>query len=212
MSKTFNSEVLNMLNTKYIIYNDARNTPVAQINPDANGNAWFVDSIQWAKTADEEILSMKGQALGDTAIVADAWNSEKVAIVRESHRSEVGDYKFGKDSSAKITLTQYGLNDISYQSNNNQDGLGVFSEVYYEKGWEAYVDGKQVPIVRVDWLLRAIKIPAGNHKIEFHFRPKTYEIGERISAISSFLLYGLCITALVLLWRGKKPNLPVDDK
>jgi hypothetical protein len=210
MSKSFNTEVLNMLNTKYIIYNAGENNPVAQVNNTANGNAWFVDSIHWAKTADEEILSMKAAGLGDTTVVADPWNSKSVAIVRESHRSEINNYAFGKDSAASINLTKYGLNDLEYQSNNSKDGLAVFSDIYYDKGWEAYVDGKQVNIIRVDYLLRAIKIPAGNHKIEFHFRPKSFATGNTITLISNILLLGMGAFVLVQLFRGRKPNLPAE--
>lgn len=210
MSNPFNSEVLNMLNTKYIIYNAGENNPVAQVNNAANGNAWFVDSIQWAKTADEEILSMKAAGLGDTTVVSNSWNSKSVAIVRESHRAEIGNYTFGKDSAAKIVLTKYGLNDLAYQSGNGKDGLAVFSDIYYDKGWEAYVDGKQVPIIRVNYLLRSIKIPAGNHKIEFHFRPKSFERGNQITLISNLILLGFAAFVLVQIFRVKKPNLPAE--
>jgi hypothetical protein len=213
MSRKFNGEVLNMLNTKYIIFNGGpNNSPVAQKNDNANGNAWFVSQAKWAKTADEEILSLNADALGDTVKVENPFDSKNTVVIRESHKTEMGDYTFGKDSAASITLTKYGLNDMAYQSTNNQNGLGVFSEVYYDKGWEAYVDGKQTPIIRVNYLLRAIKIPAGQHKIEFHFRPKSFEIGSKISMISSLLIYGLAIAAIIMLLMGKKPNLPVDEK
>jgi uncharacterized membrane protein YfhO len=118
----------------------------------------------------------------------------------------------GKDSSSGIVLTKYGLNDLTYKSNNRSEGFGVFSEIYYEKGWEAFIDGKQVPIYRVNYLLRGLKIPAGEHKIEFFFRPKTYAIGDNIAMISSILLYGLIITAIVMIWKGKNPTPAVEEK
>lgn len=210
MSRQFNAQVLNMLNTKYIIFNN-NNTPVAQVNKDANGNAWFVEEIKWAQNADEEILSMNAPALGDTTQIANPFDSKKTAVVREHFRKELGGFSFGKDSNAKVVLTKYGLNDLSFQSSNSKDGFAVFSDIYYEKGWEAYIDGKQVPILRANYVLRALRVPAGEHKIEFHFRPKTYEIGENIAMISSLLIYGLIITAIIMLVKGKNPTPNVED-
>jgi hypothetical protein len=208
----FNAQVLNMLNTKYIIFDPGNKQPTAQINNDANGNAWFVNNIKWAKTADEEILSLKGSRLGDTATVTDAFDTKNSVVIREKYKSEIGNMMPGKDSSSAIVLTKYGLNDLTYKSNNRSEGFGVFSEIYYEKGWEAFIDGKQVPIYRVNYLLRGLKIPAGEHKIEFFFRPKTYAIGDNIAMISSILLYGLIITAIVMIWKGKNPTPAVEEK
>jgi hypothetical protein len=204
----FNAQVLNMLNTKYIIIPTGKQgeAQIAEKNPDACGNAWFVSNIKWAKNADEEMQSLNANKLGDTVKVANAFEPKREAVVNEKYKTELGSYTFGKDSSAKISLAKYGLDDLSFQSSNSQAGLGVFSDIFYDKGWEAYVDDKQTPIIKADYLLRAIQIPAGNHKIEFHFRPKTYEMGERIALISSLLLYALGILAIVILLKNKQED------
>ncbi|MEI8278583.1 MAG: YfhO family protein [Bacteroidota bacterium] len=207
----FNGQVLNMLNTKYVIVptDNKGSNQMVQRNPNALGNAWFVNEIKWAKNADEEMMSMKAANIGDTALVPNAWEPKKTAVVHEKFKNDLNGYTFGKDSMASIKLTKYGLNDLTFQSNNSQNGFGVFSDIYYEKGWEAYVDGKQTPIVKADYVLRGIKIPAGIHKIEFFFRPKTHALGEKIALISSMLLYALGIMAIVMLLKKKKePQAP----
>ncbi len=204
MSGSFNTEVLNMLNTKYIIFNSG-NAPVAAPNTTANGNGWFVNEVKWANTADEEILALNAKKLGDTAELANAFNSKNTAVIRNTFKNELDNYSFGKDSAAKIMLTKYGLNDLSFQSKNSQNGLAVFADIYYPYGWKAYVDGKETPIIKANYLLRAIKVPAGDHKIEFKFHPETFYKYDRIAGITSLLLIGLCGFSLFRLIKpGKK--------
>jgi hypothetical protein len=194
-----------MLNTKYIIFPGGPNGQAAfQPNPAACGNAWFVSELKPAKTADEEILALKGPNIGDTVQVPDAFDPKKTAVMRDTFANMMKGYSFGKDSSAVIKLTKYGLNDLSFESHNSQNGLGVFSDMYYKYGWHAFVDGKETPIMKADYLLRAIKIPAGDHKIEFHFTPESVEKGNRISVICSIVLWILVLGALVLTFRRKK--------
>lgn len=196
MSRTFNGEVLNMLNTKYIIA--GRKGGAAQVipNPRACGNAWFVDEIKWAATADEEMNSLNAPEIGDTAVAPGSFDARRTAVVRNSFKGELANYTFGKDSSAGIKLSVYGLDDISFTSHNNQPGFAVFSDIYYDKGWKAYVDDKETPIVRANYVLRAIKVPAGDHKIEFHFRPASFYNGKKVAIASSLLLIILCAGAL----------------
>ncbi len=204
MRGSFNSEVLNMLNTKYIIFNGPNNQPVASPNPGANGNAWFVEEIKWTKTADEEILSLNAGKIGDTAVVPNAFNGKHTAVVRDNFKNELNGYTFGRDSAAKIVLTKYGLNDLAFSSTNNQNGFAVFSDIYYDHGWKAYVDGKETPIVKANYLLRAIKIPAGTHKIEFKFHPASYYTGNTISLISSVFILLISAVSIFRIFNNKK--------
>lgn len=201
MSNGFNGQVLNMLNTKYIIAGRKGGQPQAMPNPDACGNAWFVDEVKWANTADEEMNGLNAPQIGDTASGPNAFNPRKTAVMRVKFKDALGGYNFGKDTSSFVKLDKYGLDDISFVSGNSRDGLAVFSDIYYEKGWKAYVDGKETPIMRADYVLRAIKIPAGNHKIEFHFRPASFYNGQKIAMISSILLIGICLAALYPVFR-----------
>lgn len=203
MNGKFNAQVLNMLNTKYIIYQNGQGPAVMQ-NPETCGNAWFVNEIKWTNTADEEILALNANTLGDTAMPANAFNPKQTAVMRAIFKKDIGNYIFGKDSTASIKLAKYGLNDITFTSNNSKDGIGVFSDIYYPYGWKAYVDGKETPIIKADYVLRAIKIPAGQHKIEFEFHPKSFYTGNTIALVSSLLLFLVCGGSIVQWVRSKK--------
>jgi uncharacterized membrane protein YfhO len=124
--------------------------------------------------------------------------------MRDTFASMLNGYSFGRDSSAFIKLTKYGLNNLSFESHNSQHGLGVFSDMYYKYGWHAYVDGKETPIMKADYVLRAVKIPAGNHKIEFRFTPESVEKGNKISLVCSIVLWILILGGLVAAFRGNK--------
>ncbi len=206
MSRGFNGQVLNMLNTKYIIVGGQKRPPGVIPNPTACGNAWFVDEVKWANTADDEMNGLNAPSIQDTAIMPNAFEPKKTAVMRTTFKDAIGSGAFGKDSSAMIKLTRYGLDDLSFASKNSKDGLAVFSDIYYSKGWTAYVDGKETPIMKADYVLRAIKIPAGKHNIEFHFRPASFYNGQKVAMISSILLIGLCLAALYPLVRKKSPQ------
>lgn len=171
-----NMQVLNMLNTKYIIVPGYDNQPVAQRNTNTLGNAWFVKSFKIVDNADVEI-----EALSD-------FDAGEEVIIDKRFESLVGDFKYTSDSTAQVELTSYQPNHLIYKSVSDHDELAVFSEIYYDKGWEAYIDGEPVPYFRVNYVLRGMKVPAGAHKIEFIFRPKAYFTGEKISLFSSLLL------------------------
>jgi hypothetical protein len=159
--------ILNMLNTKYIKIGSTSNAEVR--NSGAMGNAWFVNSVKKVNSADEEIEAIGTEILRLTAI--SQWEPEKSV------------YSIGS-----ISLTEYQPNYLKYESKNNGDGFAVFSEIYYPKGWSAYVDGEEVPIRQVNYLLRGLEIPAGEHVVEFRFRPYSYHIGNTIMLISSILV------------------------
>lgn len=209
----YNSAVLNMLNTKYFIVPGDKGAPLVQTNPGALGNAWFVSEVKWVNTAREEMDALNAPSLGnptDTAM-KDAFDPLHTAVLRNTYKNEMGSYTFGKDSAAHITLTKYGPRRLSFESNNSQAGLAVFSDIYYPIGWYAKIDGKETPIMRTDYVLRAIKIPAGKHVIEFSFDPPLFATAERIALIGNILLSLLIIVALYLTFRKpKEPAFPVD--
>jgi hypothetical protein len=189
-----NMECYNMLNAKYFILQDSTNNKFVQQNVNANGNAWFVSNVKWVANADEEITSLSN------------FNSKETAITDKRFESELAGFTPQKDSSASIKLNAYQPNKLVYESKSSLDQLAVFSEIYYEKGWNAYIDGNLVPHFRVNYVLRALKVPAGNHNIEFRFEPTVIGTGEKIAYASSWLLYGGLFLVLGLSFRRKKNN------
>lgn len=197
LSKGFNSQVLNMLNTKYLIVPGGQQAPAQVIpNPEACGNAWFVSEVKQVATADAEILGMNAPALGDTTGAGGSFNPKQTALVRNTFASQLSGLQPGRDSAANVKLAKYGLNEISYTSSNSREGLAVFSDIWYPAGWKAYVDGKETPIIRANYVLRALRLPAGEHKIEFKFRPESFTKGNAVAGISSFVLYALMILGI----------------
>lgn len=164
---------LNMLNTKYIIYN-----PDAQplVNPGALGNAWFVSEVKIVANADSEIAALNNFNPKTTAVIDQRFNDKLTGLTIQN------------DSAAAIKLTSYKPNHLIYESNSSSEQLAVFSEIYYDKGWNAYVDGKQVDYVRADYVLRAMRIPAGKHQVEWKFEPTVVTTGSKITLASSLLL------------------------
>ena len=168
-----NIEVLSMLNVKYVIQRDKEGKEFPTTNPDANGNAWFVSQVKSVTTPDEEMKAL------------DSLDSKNVAIVNEKEFI-ISVKAFAKDSSATITLDSYKPNHLIYKSNNANEGLAVFSEMYYKNGWNAYIDGKKSDHIRVDYVLRGLQIPAGKHTIEFKFEPQVIKTGSTITLVSGF--------------------------
>lgn len=180
-----NMRVLDMLNTKYIIFPDQSGQQLTyQRNPNALGNAWFVDSIIWAANADQEMKTLDSLAV------------DHAAVIDQRFKPQMNGYTPGKDSSSNIKLTQYGLNQLNYQSSNSQPGFAVFSDIYYPAGWKAFVDGKETEILRVNYLLRGIKVPAGQHKLEMKFEPRSYYLGNTITRWSSIVMLLLLAGAI----------------
>ena len=174
-----NMEVLNMLNTKYIIGAGENRQPKLDVNTNANGNAWFVQNLEYVNSADEEIQSLENSNTKTTAI----FNSDQYS---EYFLAENKNFKV--DSLATIKLVTYQTNDLKYESTNPNKGFAVFSEMYYKEGWNAYIDGVLTNHIRVDYVLRGLEIPAGNHTIEFKFEPSVIKTGSTISLISYVLL------------------------
>ncbi len=164
---------INMLNTKYIIYSPQA-API--INPYANGNAWFVKNIEWVDNANEEIDRL---AFIDT---------KSVALIDNRFKKEIAKGVLNYNVSNSIVLTEYLSNHLTYQTKTDSEQLAVFSEVYYNKGWNAYIDGELKPHFRANYTLRAMVIPAGEHTIEFKFKPSAYYIGEKVALVGSILL------------------------
>ena len=202
----FNAQVLNMLNTKYFIVPGQNNQPIPQLNRDALGNAWFVNEIKWANSADEEMSSLDAVRLGDSIQTPGDFEPAKTAVVRNTFKEHLDGYTFGKDSAAYVKLAKYGLNEISFTSSNSQNGFAVFSDIYYPRDWKAFIDGKETPIIRANYVLRALKIPAGQHKIEFKFESESYAKGNNVALISSLLLYVLLIAGVASVFRNKKEH------
>ena len=174
-----NFEVLNMLNTKYIIFPDKQGQARLQQNSDANGNAWFVSNVEFVKTADEEIKALDSLKTKHKAIIH---NKFKNLLPPETN--------FRIDSLATIKLTAYQPNEMKYTSTTNSEQLAVFSDMYYKNGWYAYIDGIKAPILRVNYVLRALVVPKGKHEIIFKFEPTVIKKGNTITLISyAFLLF-----------------------
>lgn len=209
----FNGAVLDMLNTRYFIVPGDKGQPMVQPNPGALGNAWFVSDVKWVKTAREEMDALNAPSLNNPADTAmkNPFNPAVTAVLRDTFRSQMTGYTFGKDSTARIALTKYGLRKLSFESNNSQNGLAVFSDIYYPAGWHATIDGKETPIMRTDYVLRALKIPAGKHTIEFSFDPPLFASSERTALIGNILLALLIAAGVFFAFRKpKEPAFPVD--
>jgi hypothetical protein len=175
-----NLEVLNMLNVKYFIFNDQTGKEQVQINPDANGNAWIVDELKIANSANEEITGLDSLQTKQQAIVSIHDSADIAAKLKGN---------IEKDSIATIRLVNYDLTELEYESNTTRDQFVVFSEIYYKDGWNAYVDGNLVPHYRVDYVLRGMIIPSGKHTIKFKFEPTVISNGNTITLISYALLF-----------------------
>jgi hypothetical protein len=171
-----NLAVLDMLNAKYFIVPDKDRVPTVQINTGALGNAWFVKGYRLVDNADQEISALDKFTPADTAIIDKSFNSL------------LSGYSGGRDSLDMITLKSYQPNRLEYEYTAAREGLAVFSEIYYPKGWDAFVDGNPMPHFRANYVLRAMVLPAGTHKLEFRFEPKVYYTGEKISMASSIIL------------------------
>ena len=190
-----NRGVLNMLNTKYVIQTDEEGSPRASLNPEALGNAWFVERLSTVQSPDREI-----QAL-------DSLRPGKEAIVDISETPGVGPAEFAVDSAARIGLIRYRPDELVYRSENSAKGLAVFSEMYYPYGWQAFVDGQPTDHFRVNYALRAMEVPPGTHEIVFRFEPDVVRRGSKISlAATALLALMLLAGAGIGIWRKKHPN------
>ncbi len=184
--------ILNMMNVRYIIVQNENGGPVAQRNPYANGSAWFVENVQPAKNADTEILLL------------DSLDTKNTAVVHTEFLSKIPAYNVERDTLATIDLYSYQPNHLIYESSSTTDQLAVFSEVYYPKGWNAYINGEPAEYFRANYVLRAMVIPPGNNRIEFKFEPKVIQTGSTISLVSSIIFLLILMSGLYFVFRKKE--------
>ncbi len=201
LTKSVNHDVLDMLNTKYVINADKSQNLNMVANNTACGHAWFVKSVKFAKNADEEMQAISSFSPKDEAIV-----DQRYKNLTDSK------LQLGGDPNATIKLVKYNPDHLVYQSGSTAAQIAVFSEIYYDKGWKMLIDGKEQPYFRADYVLRAAEIPAGNHKIEFIFHPASYYTGEKISMAGSVLLVLALGGAAFSEVRKKRKEAPVKKK
>lgn len=190
--RPMNMSVLNMLNTRYfIVPNQENGQPSLQVNPAALGHAWFVKAIRYEKDAGAVMRAMDQFSPADTALV-------------ETQYQKDIPFTPVADSTASITQVINENDLIRYRSNSNTNQFAVFSEIFYDRGWKAYIDGKEAPIVKVNYVLRGLAIPAGNHEILFEFKPASYYNSTKIAIITSAPIWILLILAAFFSLRKKR--------
>ncbi len=187
---TGNMQVYNMLNTKYFISQDpASGQSYAQINPSAFGPVWLVKHVQLVPNADAEMNALNKL-------------SKDTAVAQQKFAAQVKQPQF--DSAATIRVTEY-LNDkITYAFSSSSNQFAVFSEVYYPRGWNAYIDGNKADYLKVNYVLRGLSIPAGQHTIEFRFEPESYKTANTLMLVASLITLALLIGAIVMSLRKRK--------
>ncbi len=190
-------QVLNMLNTKYFIVQNPQNgQPVAQMNPENFGPCWLVKGIKYVENGKEEMRALDSTDLRDTAVVQ---------VKFKSLIPNAPVY----DSASSIKLIENKNDIINYESQANSNQFAVFSEVYYTAGWNAFIDGKKSEIVKTNYALRGLAIPAGTHKIEFRFEPSGYMTGRKLTSFFSGALIALLGLGLFMEWKNRKKQSPV---
>ena len=196
-SSAINEDVLDMLNTRYLIMQDNQDNERIQRRSSAAGNAWFVDSVTFVADDEAEMRALNG------------FNPLKEAFVQEQFKSSLNEAQLTRPADASIELTSYRPDHLIYEYSASETAFAVFSEIWYDKGWSAYIDGEKLPIVRANYLLRALQLPEGNHKVEFKFEPKSYHVGETISLIASLLMV---VGVGVVIWMERRKVTPVERK
>lgn len=195
-SRQPNMAVLNMLNTKYFIQKDQKGlTQQYQKNETALGPCWLVKDVVFVKNADAEMEALNN------------FNPKDTAFVQEAFKSSVP-FMPVADSTASVTLVKNDNDLITYEFNAATNQFAVFSEVYYTAGWKAFIDGKEAPIVKTNYILRGLAVTAGKHKIEFKFEPAGYLKGKKLTSIFSIILLVLVAAGVFLEWRNSKKQLP----
>ncbi len=190
-----NRQILNMLNVKYVIQQNEEGQRFASVNPEALGNAWFIELLLPVESANEEILSL------------DSLDLRREAVFDRSDFPLINRFRFEVDSTARANLTSYRPNHLTYETRNDHSGVLVFSELYYPHGWNVYIDGEKTSFFRVNYGLRALRVPEGQHRIVFAFEPEVIETGSKISLASSVLL-GLIVLGggIVSVYRRRRKN------
>ena len=183
-------KILNMLNTKYMIFGNAEK-PDAVVNPNANGNAWFVSNVKFVENPNEEI-----KQIGEI-------DSKKVAIVSKDDQKYFEGKQMAADSTAILNLTKYQPNELEFKTQSKTPQLAVFSEIYYPKGWKMLIDGNEVPYIKANYLLRAVHVPAGNHVVKMVFEPAVIAKGKLISMIAFGLFLLLSLGGIYWLYKNR---------
>jgi hypothetical protein len=183
--------ILNMLNTKYMIFGDAEK-PEAVTNPQSNGNAWFVSDLKFVNNPNEEI-----KQIGEV-------DTKKIAIISQDDQKYFEGKQIAADSTAFLNLTKYQPNELEFKSQSKTPQLAVLSEIYYPKGWKMFIDNKEVPYIKADYLLRAVHVPAGNHTLKMIFAPEVIAKGKLISMICFGLFLLLSLSGIFWLWKTAK--------
>lgn len=189
VNANLNSVALDMLNAKYFIIHPQL-APVR--NYSACGNAWFVNSYKYVKNANEEIIAVRNI------------DPHVEAVIDKRFANQLEGFNSKNDTIANISLVSYSPDNLVYQSTTSMEQLAVFSEIYYPKGWKVYIDGKSTDYMRANYVLRALRIPAGNHEIEFRFEPKSYKTGNTISLASIGIFFLLILGGLFFDYRKKQ--------
>jgi hypothetical protein len=184
-----NLTALNMMNTRYIIY-DLNNPPIK--NSSACGNAWVSPGYRIVDDADEEIEALK------------QLRPKEMTLIDQRFSQYLENKKFEPDTIAKVTLTEYKPNYLKYNCLTTKEQLVVFSEIYYADGWKSFIDGRETPHFRANYILRAMVVPAGEHTIEFRFHPASYYSGNKVSLAGSILLILAVAGYLIFEYRKKK--------
>ena len=182
-------QVINMLNTKYILL-PIKSGTIPMPNAAANGNAWFVKDIITVANADSEIVKLY------------SINTKTQAVIQQ--KNKLPEIKNSYSGVGKIYLTEYAPNELKYTSICDEEQFAVFSDIYYPKGWNAYIDGKLQPHTCVNYVLRGMIIPKGTHRIEFKFEPESYKIGNTIAYAGSIIVYAILIVSIWMLWKQIK--------
>ncbi|MDC7993672.1 YfhO family protein [Altibacter sp. HG106] len=188
--------ILNMMNVRYIITQNQNGGPVAQRNPYANGNAWFVENAIIAANADEEIRRL------------DSLDTKQTAVVHQSFESMLPERFIAPDSTASIELTSYLPNKLVYETKADSPQMAVFSEVFYPHGWKVTIDGKPTDYYRANYALRAMTIPAGVHQVVFTFEPEVIQTGSTISLVSTLLFVLIAVGGVVWWFKRNKTEHP----
>ena len=186
--------IMNMMNVKYFMVQNEGGGPVAQRNPYANGPVWFVETMKVAEDANAEIRLL------------DSLDTKKTAIVHQEFVAQLALQNIATDSTATIELVAYQPNHLTYEASTDSPQLAVFSEVYYPDGWNAYINGTPADYIRVNYVLRGMKIPPGNNKIEFKFEPTVVARGSTIALVSSILLGLVILGGFIITFRKKEAH------
>lgn len=191
-------KILNMLNTKYMVFGNPEKPEVVP-NPYANGNAWFVSDVKFVNTPNEEIEEISKV------------DNKKTAVILKDDQAYFQGKNLAQDTAASIQLTKYQANSLEFKTKSKTPQLAVISEIYYPHGWKMMIDGKEVPYIKANYLLRAVYVPAGNHEVKMVFEPEVIAQGKLYSLVCFGLFILLSIAALVWYFKNKREQPRISE-